>query len=258
MRKILLLAVAATVFSGPAFAQTVAKVGGVSITLAQVIAADPAAKTDAATRNKVLVALVNRQAVLNEAKTSGLTQTSAYKAALAQAEANITINLEAQNFIEQNPVSAQKLAATYQTVFNKPAPVEYRFRQIMVSSFAAAQTIIGNLKNGQDFSILAAQDSQDASANVGGEVGWQIATQLPAPILQAFKTMKVAQVAGPISLPQGYDVVQLLGTRSAPKPTLDQVKGQLTNALQQQEWVAQIVKLRNAQGAQLIVPISGS
>jgi hypothetical protein len=36
------------------------------------------------------------------------------------------------------------------------------------------------------------------------------------------------------------------------------VKGQLTNALEQQEWVNEIIKLRKAQGAQLIVPLSGN
>lgn len=258
MRKTLFLALVTTCLSGPALAQTVARVGGVSITMQQVVAADPAAKTDAATRNKVIVALINRQAVLNEAKTSGLLASPAYKEALAQAEENLAINMEAQKFVQENQISDQKLSAAYQTIFSKPAPQQYRFRQILVDTYAEAQTIINDLKSGQDFSTLAAANSKDSSAAMGGETGWQLATQLPAPILEALKKLSVSQVAGPIALPQGYDVVQLLGTRAPPKPTLDQVKGQLIDALQQQEWVNEIVKLRNAQGAQLVVPLSGN
>jgi peptidyl-prolyl cis-trans isomerase C len=254
----LTLALLATSVAVPAFAQTVARVGGVSITMGQVIAADPAAKTDPVARHNALIALINRQAVLNEARDSGLTKSAVYKAALAEADENILINLSARNYIQDHPISDQQISDAYKAVFDKPAPDEYRFRQITVASYSSAKTILTDLKNGQDFSILAEAMSQDTSADLGGEVGWQLATRLPAPILKAIKNLKVSEVAGPISIPQGYAVIQLLATRGAPKPTLDQVKGQLTNALEQQEWVNEIIKLRKAQGAQLIVPLSGN
>jgi peptidyl-prolyl cis-trans isomerase C len=257
MRKLLLLVIAAIGFAEPAAAQTLAKVGGVPITLQQVVAADPAAANDPAARNKVLVVLVNRQAALNEAKSSGIDQTPDYKRALAQAEQNILLSVMANNFIAAHPISDQQVATTYNEIFNKPAPEQYRFRQIVVSSYSAAQSVITDIKNGQDFSILAATMSEDQSAEVGGEVGWRLASQLPAPILVAMKTLKPEEVAGPISFSQGYVVIQLLGMRPAPKPALDQVKPQIVNALQQQEWISQVVKWRAAQGAQLIVPLSG-
>lgn len=257
MRKSFFIMIATAGLIHPAFAQTLAKVGGVSITLEQVIAADPAAKTDPAIRNKVLIALVNRQAVLNDAKKIGLEQTPDYQTALAQAKENILINLEAKNFAAANPISDQQISDEYNNIFSKPAPDEYRFREILVASFADAQSVITELKAGQSFSILAAKTSTDQSAAIGGEVGWQVATQLSAPILKTLKTMQVGQIAGPISLPQGYVVIQLLGVRLAPKPALDQVKAKISAALQQQEWIDQVIKLRKAQGAQLIVPLAG-
>lgn len=257
MRKTLLATATILGFAGPAGAQTLATIGGVPITMEQVTAADPAAKTDAATRNKVLIALVNRQAVINEAKKSGITQSPDYKAALAQAEDNIAINLTVKNFAASHPVSDQQISDAYNKLFSQPAPEEYRFREILVSSFKDGQSIIADLKSGQEFSILAAKTSQDKSATIGGEVGWQIATQLQAPLLQTLQTMKVGQVAGPVSVPQGFVVLQLLDTRTSPKPTLDQIKPQLTTAIQQQEWIDQVVKWRTAQGAKLIVPLAG-
>jgi peptidyl-prolyl cis-trans isomerase C len=244
MRTMLTLALLAISISEPAFAQALARVGGVSITLEQVIAADPAAKTDPVARQKALIALIDRQAVINEARNSGLAKSSIYKAAVAEADQNLLINLSAQKYIQDHPISDQMISETYKAVFEKPAPVEYRFRQIIVDSYSSAKTVLTDLKDGQDFSILAGTTSKDASAD--------------APILKAIKNLKVSEVAGPISIPQGYAVIQLLATRGAPKPTLDQVKGQLTNALEQQEWVNEIIKLRKAQGAQLIVPLSGN
>jgi peptidyl-prolyl cis-trans isomerase C len=258
MRTMLTLALLAISISEPAFAQALARVGGVSITLEQVIAADPAAKTDPVARQKALIALIDRQAVINEARNSGLAKSSIYKAAVAEADQNLLINLSAQKYIQDHPISDQMISETYKAVFDKPAPVEYRFRQIIVDSYSSAKTVLTDLKDGQDFSILAGTMSKDASADLGGEVGWQLAARLPAPILKVIKNLKVSEVAGPISIPQGYTVIQLLATRGAPKPTLDQVKGQLTNALEQQEWVNEIIKLRKAQGAQLIVPLSGN
>lgn len=258
VKKIAICAFLAASIADPAFAQTLARVGGVSITLQQVIAANPAAKANPTVRHQALLALINRQAVLNEAKRSGLTKSAAYNSAVAEAKENVAINLLAQQYVQSHPVTDQKVLAAYQEVFNKPASPEYRYRQIIVTSYSIAQTVLADLKDGQDFSVLAGSISQDASADVGGELGWQLASRLPAPILKVIKKIKISEVAGPISIPQGYAVIQLLAMRDAPKPTLDQVKDQLTNALQQQEWIKEIIRLRTAQGAQLIVPLSGN
>ena len=104
--------------------------------------------------------------------------------------------------------------------------------------------------------MLAAEKSQDPqTAAMGGEAGWLASTQLLAPILKTVKSLKVGEVTGPVAVPKGYVVLQLLGTRAMPKPTLDEVKQQLTEGLRQQAWNAYVIKLRTEQGARLIVPL---
>lgn len=258
MKNLLIASAFIVSTSGPVYAQTLARVGGVSITLEQVVAADPAAKSDLAAQKKTLIALINRQAVLNEARKSGLLKSEAYKTAVSEAKDNVAINMLAQKFIHDHPLSDEQISAAYKKVFGQVAPQEYRYRLIVVDSYSGAQAILEKLKNGTDFSILAAQLSKDASADLGGEMGWQGGSRIPAPLLKVMKTMKDVEIAGPISIPQGYAVVQLLGKRSAPKPPLDQVKSQLVSALQRQEWINEIVKLRSNQGAQLMVPLTGN
>jgi len=257
MRKIPYFVLAMASFCGTAHAQVLAKVGGVPVTFQEVVAADPAAEKDVTKRNEVLVALINRQAVLNDAKREGLMESSTYNAAVDQAKESIAINLMAKNYSAAHPVSDQQVAATYNQIFSKPAPAQYRIRQILVASFGTAQSVVADLKNGQDFSNLAATISEDQSAAVGGEIGWQLATQLPAPIFEVLKTLKPGEVAGPISLPQGYVVIQLMAIRTAPKPPLAQVKGEISDDIAKQNWINYVIQLRAAQGAQLIVPISG-
>ncbi len=263
MRRIVLAVLAVTVLpvivpAGPTRAQTLAEVGGVPITLDDVLTANPAARDDATLRNQVLVELVDRQAVLNEASRLGIEKTPEYADTMKQDQESLLIRMMVARFNEANPVTETELEAAYERAFDKPYPKQYRLREILVESYGAAEDIISALKAGKSFSILAAAKSQDdATAALGGELGWQAATSLQAPILKAVETMKVEEVAGPISIAEGYVVIQLLGERPSPKPTLDQVRPQLIQAIQQQAWNENVIKLRTAQGAHLIAAPPG-
>lgn len=258
MRKTALIAVLTLGLIGPAWAQTLAEVGGVSITLHDVVQANPRAKTDAKLRQRVLIALVNRQAVLNAARKEGLEKTAEYRQGVESAKQNILINLMETKYEASHPVTDKAIKAKYDAVFSKKSPTQYRLREIVTQSYKSAKEALDKIRQGADFSIVAADMSTDQStAPLGGELGWQFASRLPAPILKVVKTLKVKQVAGPISVPQGDAVVQLLGQRSAPKPSLDQVKDRIKKALAQQDWVHHVLKLRAQQGAHLIVPLSG-
>jgi peptidyl-prolyl cis-trans isomerase C len=256
MRQLLLAAIMIAFLPCAALAQVLAQVGGVSITLQEVVAADPAAAKDTAARSKTLLTLINRQAVLNAADRTGVKNTAEYKRAVKQAGENTAIQLMARNFIASHPITDQELKDAYQKGVDAPAPEQFRLRQIITESYTAAQAAIDEIKGGKSFSIVAAEKSQDPqSAALGGEVGWVAATQLLAPILKAVQPLKVGEVTGPISVPKGFVVLQLLGRRPTPKPSLDQIKPQLTNALQQQQWDKYVIKLRTEQGAHLVVPL---
>jgi peptidyl-prolyl cis-trans isomerase C len=256
MRTRLLAAATAVCLPGAALAQVLAQVGGVSITQQQVVAADPAAAKDKAVRDRVLLTLINRQAVLNAAERTGIKNTPEYKRALKQAGDNIAIELMARQFTASHPVTDKNIEDTYQKLVNQPAPEQYRLAEIITDSYQSAQAAIAEIKGGKPFSMVAAETSQDAqTAALGGETGWVAASQLLAPILKAVQPLKVGEVTGPVAVPKGFAVLQLLGKRPAPKPPLDQIKPQLTTAVQQQEWNTYVIKLRSEQGAHLVVPL---
>lgn len=256
MRKIILAGVGVLGFGlvvQQAKAQVLAQVGGVNITLQQVEAANPATATDSKLRMETLITLVNRQALLNQAQRSGLTNSVAYKNALQQASDNVTIDLMVQTYFKDHPVSTETVRAEYNKLMQRPLPQEVRLREILLPSYAAANSVISALKEGQDFSVLAeAQSIDKASGQLGGEVGWQPETDLRAQVLKTIQKMKVGTVAGPISVPDGYAVIQLLGTRTAPKPSFDQLKENITKQIQQHEWINYIIKVRNEQHAHLV------
>lgn len=256
MRKLVLAGVGALglgLIAQQAQAQIVAQVGGVNITRQQVEAANPAAATNEKLRMETIITLVNRQALLNQARRSGLTNSTEYKDALEQAGTNIAINLMVQHYFKDHPVSEKTVRAAYDKLIRQPAPREVRLREILVHSYADADAVISDLKAGQSFSTLAAEKSLDkASGQLGGEVGWHPESELRAQILKTIQKMKIGSVAGPISVPDGYAVIQLLGTRVPPKPSYDELKDSIARQIRQEEWVQYIIKTRTEQHAHLV------
>ncbi|HEY5331633.1 MAG TPA: peptidylprolyl isomerase [Acidobacteriaceae bacterium] len=237
-------------------AQLVAQVGGASITQKDVLAANPAAAKNPAERNKTLLTLIDRQAVLNAAAKSGIEKSPEYRKAVKQASANLAIQLVAQQFSQSHPVSDQEAEAKYKELIEKPLPEQYRLREITTASYQDAETVIAEIKAGKSFSMMAAEKSQDLHTGpIGGETGWLAAPQLLAPILKIVEKTKVGDVTGPIAVPNGFVVLQVLGKRETPKPDFARIKSQLIAALRQEAWNKYVLKLRTEQGAHLIVPL---
>jgi len=254
--RTLLIAAVVTGLPCAAVGQVLAEVGGVSITQQQVVTADPAAAKDKAVHDKVLLTLINRQAMLNAAGRTGIKNTPEYKRASKQAEEDAMIRLMEQQFIASHPVTDKEIADAYQKLVAALPPEQYRLREITTDSYPAAETAIAEIKGGKFFSIVAAEQSQDAqTAPLGGETGWVSEPQLLAPILKAVRLLKVGDVTGPVAVPKGFAVLQLLGKRPTPKPVLAEIKSQLTALIQQQQWDAYVIKLRTEQSAHLVVPL---
>ncbi len=256
MRMTLLAAAVLAGLSSAAHAQVLAEIGGVSITLNDVIAANPAAAKDQQVRNSTLVTLINRQAVLNAAAKTGIDKTPDFKRELKQATDTLIIQATAKKFTDSYAVTDKDIEAKYKDIFDKPPPEQYRLRTITSESYDAAQNALNEIKNGASFSNVAAERSQEAqTAALGGETGWLMDKQLLAPILKTVQDMKVGEVVGPVSVPNGYVVLQLMGKRPAPKPTLEEAKQQLIATIKQQAWDKYVLKLRTDQGARLVTPL---
>ncbi|HLB07083.1 MAG TPA: peptidylprolyl isomerase [Alphaproteobacteria bacterium] len=75
---------------------------------------------------------------------------------------------------------------------------------------ADAENLITQLHSGASFPGLARQFSQNASASVGGDLGWVRPGQLAPEVAQAVLAMTAGAIAGPIRTVEGYHVLALL------------------------------------------------
>jgi len=119
-------------------------------------------------------------------------------------------------------VSDEEVNAIVKKLMASKGQKEYRVNEIYISSTAETapavmaneRKILEQLHNGGSFGAYARQFSESSTASVGGDLGWVRAEQLPDALAQALKTMEVGQIAGPIALPGGFDILYLADARS--------------------------------------------
>jgi len=78
-----------------------------------------------------------------------------------------------------------------------------------------AQRLVEGLRGGGNFSGMARQFSQAASASVGGDLGWIPEAALGDELRKAIDELREGEVAGPIPTPGGLQVIRLNGKRRA-------------------------------------------
>lgn len=77
----------------------------------------------------------------------------------------------------------------------------------------SADRLAGQLRANADFSALARQFSQSATAPVGGDLGWIAEGQLPDELTQALSRMRPGDMYGPIRTFDGYYILWLRDQR---------------------------------------------
>jgi peptidyl-prolyl cis-trans isomerase C len=133
-------------------------------------------------------------------------------------------------------ISEAAINAAYQKDYaNQPGVEEIHARHILVKTEAQAQDIIKQLDNGADFAKLAQKYSTDPGSVNGGDLGWFKKTDMVPEFANAAFAMKDGQITQtPVHSQFGWHVIQVLGHRVDPAPTLAQVHDKIRNQLIQQ------------------------
>ncbi|MBU2855943.1 peptidylprolyl isomerase [Acidithiobacillus ferrooxidans] len=250
MRRLLIALV--LLAPGVASAKNLAVVNGTPITQAQVLAANPAAKGNPTVTQETLQTLINRTLLLARAKAEKIPEHPAYQSALAAQKENLLINFALNEHFARHPVSKEQIQTAYQALVKSAPDREYRVREIIVNSRPEAEKIIASLAKGKDFSILAAAHSAGPNAAVGGELGWVALTQLQVSLGKAISKLHSGEVAGPIAVPEGWAIVQLLGEHTAHVLPLEALHTRLETELRQKATNEYLEKLRKEAKVQIL------
>lgn len=234
----------------PAMAQNIAVVNGKPIpsSRADVMIKQMASQGQADSpqlRGAVKEELINREILMQEADKQGLINTAEVKTQLELARQSIVIRSLIGDFVKKHPVTDADIKAEYDKFKAQAGDKEYHVRHILVETEDQAKAIVAKLKSGTKFEELAKQSKDPGSAANGGDLDWATPASFVKPFSDAMVALKKGDVTEtPVKTQFGYHVIRLDDIRPAKVPTLEEVKPQITEALQQRKLQAYQEELR--------------
>lgn len=103
-------------------------------------------------------------------------------------------------------------------------PEMVRASHILVNSSEEAETLLAMLRNGSDFSELAASYSLDGTAQNGGDLGYFArGTMVPAFEEAAFN-LEVGEISGVVKTDYGYHIIKLTDRKAAKNANLEELR----------------------------------
>ena len=255
----------------------VARVGTATLheaDLQRAIAREPGATPerfrDPAARRELLEGLVRFELLAQAAERAGLTQDPDALHAQRQIAVTKLVNQALGAVASPESVSHADVEREYlarqATEFTVPAAV--RVRRIRVSDAGLAVSLARRARalaaaDDDGFAKLAAASSEDlATRGAGGDLGFvDPASKLPPPLLRAALALEApGEVAGPLELEHGFEILRLVSRRAAAVSPLSSVEEPLRQRIYRErraraldDWLA---RLRRETPVEIATPAS--
>jgi len=240
----LLLAMIAMV-ALPSFAQNVATVNGKPIPASKVdqvvkqVVAQGKATDSPQLRDAIKKDLIGREVLIQQADKEGVGNRPDVKNAIDNARQSIMINAMLGDYVKKHPVTDAEIKAEYDKFKAQTGDKEYHARHILVGTEDEAKAIIAKLKGGAKFEDLAKQSKDPGSAANGGDLDWASPASFVPEFSKAMTSLQKGQVTEtPVHTQFGWHVIKLDDVRAAKVPSLDEVKQQIAESLQQKKVAA--------------------
>ena len=247
-RSLWTIALASALFTAPVFAETKGQapedkvlltVNGYEVTTDVLLAyrglrQRPAPRDPEQAYRTLLNELATILMISQDAETRGVDKKPEHAAILDVGRRMALSEAAVQDVLMGFEVSDEALQEAYDEKY-KDMPKEYKARHILVKEEDKAKELIAKLDGGADFAELATEHSADpGSAARGGDLGWFT----PERMVKPFSEAVMAQEPGvyskePIKSQFGYHIVLVEETRAQEPPKLEDVRGELIAALQQ-------------------------
>jgi peptidyl-prolyl cis-trans isomerase C len=200
-------------------------------------------------RADIVQQLALQMVIAEEAVKKGLDKRPEVIDQLDMVRQSVLANAYVQDFIKNNPLSDEALKTEYERIKANISGTEYKARHILVDKEADAKDVIARLrKDPGSFAKLAMEKSKDPGSKArGGELGWFDAKRMVPEFGAAVSKLEKGKFTEtPVKTQFGYHVIQLEDSRAIEAPPLEEVKPQLSQQLQQQNWQKHMEALKTA------------
>ncbi len=109
---------------------------------------------------------------------------------------------------------------------------EFNAAHILVESQEDALEIKAELDTGADFSIMAKERSTGPSGPNGGDLGWFTKGRMVPEFEEAVLGMRAGEISAPVETQFGWHLILLKERRKTAAPSFEEVRGALTQELQ--------------------------
>ncbi len=151
---------------------------------------------------------------------------------------------EMMDRISNKAVSEEVLQAAYDEHYDAAIPdQEFAASHILVETEEEALNIIKQLNDGADFGEMAKEHSTGPSGPSGGNLGWFGKGQMVPPFENAVVEMATDEISAPVETQFGWHVIKLNGLRDIAGPTLEEVRSELAQEIQQRTIEGEITRL---------------
>lgn len=130
-------------------------------------------------------------------------------------------------------IGPEQVTATLRRINEASAKPSYRLSEILIDAARVggqaeaqrgAEQLIVQIQDGAPFPAVAQQFSSAPTAAQGGDTGWLLETEMPAPVLASVQQMQPGQLSRPIPVAEGVYIVQLREKRAGAGATLVNLK----------------------------------
>ncbi len=242
MKKTLLSVALLAAVSLPVLAQNIAVVNGKPVPTSRVEALKQQVERSGRPvtpemMGQIKEELIAREVFIQEARKRGLDASEDYKNQLELARQSILIRELFADFQKKNPVTDAEVKAEYDKFVAANGGKEYRARHILVEKEDEALALIAQIKKGGSFEDLAKKASKDPGSGAnGGDLDWANAgSYVPEFSAAMIKLDKGQMTENPVKTQFGFHIIRVDDVRDTKLPSLDEVKPQVSQQLQQQK-----------------------
>ncbi len=174
-----------------------------------------------------------------------LAQDSRIAAQLDLQRQSVLAQAVAAEILANIDVTEEELLEEYGVQIKIAPPLQFKARHILVETQSDAVDLIGQLKEGADFQALAREHSTGPSGPSGGDLGWFSPNQMVEPFSLAVQNMEDgAYSSEPVQTQFGWHVILREESRETEPPTFESAKENITAAIQQRKFQAELEILR--------------